>query len=108
LLILDEATSALDSENEKRIQSAIEELHGRITKLVITHRLSTIRGADVIQVLEKGRPVESGDWETLIGKPEGRLRALCRVQSISGNDELGSDRNVSPLKACGPDEEDLA
>jgi hypothetical protein len=61
-----EATSALDSENEKRIQSAIEELHGRMTILVITHRLSTIRGADVIHVLEQGRLVESGDWDTLI------------------------------------------
>jgi ATP-binding cassette subfamily C protein len=56
----------LDSENEKRIQSAIEELHGRMTILVITHRLSTIRGADVIHVLEQGRLVESGDWDTLI------------------------------------------
>ena len=53
LLILDEATSALDSENEKRIQEAIEGLHGRMTILVITHRLSTIRGADVIHVLER-------------------------------------------------------
>jgi ATP-binding cassette subfamily C protein len=77
LLILDEATSALDSENEKRIQSAIEELHGRMTILVITHRLSTIRGADVIHVLERGRLVESGAWDTLVGRGSSRL-APCR------------------------------
>jgi ATP-binding cassette, subfamily C, bacterial len=81
LLILDEATSALDSENEKRIQSAIEELHGRMTILVITHRLSTIRGADVIHVLERGRRVESGDWDTLGHREAGRFSTLRRAQS---------------------------
>jgi ATP-binding cassette, subfamily C, bacterial len=101
LLILDEATSALDSENEKRIRSAIEDLHGRITILIITHRLSTIWGADVIHVLEKGCLVESGDWTTLISKTEGRFRALCRAQSISENDEMGTDREMPPLKDGG-------
>jgi ATP-binding cassette, subfamily C, bacterial len=81
LLILDEATSALDSENEKRIQSAIEELHGRMTILVITHRLSTIRGADVIHVLELGRRVETGDWDTLGHREAGRFSTLRRAQS---------------------------
>lgn len=82
LLILDEATSALDSENEQRIQRAIEELHGRTTILVITHRLSTIRDADIIYVLEGGRLVESGSWRELIGAPHGRFRELRRAQSL--------------------------
>jgi ATP-binding cassette subfamily C protein len=82
LLILDEATSALDSENEKRIQSAIEQLHGYMTILIITHRLSTVREADVIHVLEQGSLVEFGDWDMLIAKEEGRFRALCRAQGI--------------------------
>ena len=82
LLILDEATSALDSENERRIQSAIEGLHGRTTILVITHRLSTVRRADVIHVLERGRLVDSGDWETLMGKENGRFTALAEAQGI--------------------------
>jgi len=82
LLILDEATSALDSENEKRIQGAIEELHGHMTILIITHRLSTVRGADVIYVLEEGRLVESGDWDALVGKESSRFAALCRAQDI--------------------------
>jgi ATP-binding cassette, subfamily C, bacterial len=81
LLILDEATSALDSENERRIQDAIEGLHGHMTILVITHRLSTIRGADVIHVLKQGRLVESGNWDDLISR-DGRFRALARAQGI--------------------------
>jgi ATP-binding cassette subfamily C protein len=81
LLILDEATSSLDSENEKRIQNAIEKFHGKMTILVISHRLSTIREADVIHVVEGGHLVESGTWDTLIAK-NGRFRHLCRVQGI--------------------------
>ncbi len=81
LLILDEATSSLDSENEKRIQNAIENLHGRITILLISHRLSTIRGADVIHVIEEGRLVESGSWDELIAKNR-RFRLLCEAQGI--------------------------
>jgi ATP-binding cassette, subfamily C, bacterial len=81
-LILDEATSALDSENEKRIQSAVDELRGHTTILIIAHRLSTIRGADVIYVLEQGHLVESGDWDTLLDKESGRFAALCRAQGV--------------------------
>jgi ATP-binding cassette subfamily C protein len=80
LLILDEATSSLDSENEKRIQNAIEKLHGQMTILVISHRLSTIRGADIIYVLEGGHLIESGTWDELIHKDNGRLRDLYRTQ----------------------------
>ena len=83
LLILDESTSALDSENERRIQNAIEELHGHKTILIITHRLSTIRGADVIHVLERGRLIESGEWNSLIQRRDGRFAELCRAQDIS-------------------------
>ncbi len=82
LLILDEATSFLDSENEKRFQNAIEKLHGQMTILVISHRLSTIRGADVIHVVEEGRLVESGTWNELITKENGRFRALYQAQGI--------------------------
>lgn len=82
LLILDEATSSLDSENEKRIQNAIEKLHGQMTILLISHRLSTIRGADVIHVIEEGRLVESGTWNVLIAKENGRFRDLCKAQRM--------------------------
>ena len=81
LLILDEATSSLDSENEKRIQTAIEELHGKMTILIISHRLSTIRGADMIYVIEEGHLIESGTWGSLVGEGS-RFRALCQAQGI--------------------------
>jgi len=80
LLILDEATSNIDSENEKRILSAVEKLHGQVTILLISHRLSTIRGADIIYVVEGGHLIESGTWDELIHKDNGRLRELYRTQ----------------------------
>ncbi len=82
LLILDEATSSLDSENERRIQAAIERLHEQITIVVITHRLSTIRNADLIYVVERGQVVESGTWPALLVGPVGRFRALCDAQGV--------------------------
>jgi ATP-binding cassette subfamily C protein len=91
LLILDEATSALDSENETRIRAAIDGLHGSMTIVIITHRLSTIRGADVIHVLEHGRLVESGGWEDLVGRKGGRFAALCAAQSIDITANINSD-----------------
>jgi ATP-binding cassette subfamily C protein len=78
VLVLDEATSSLDSQNESRIQRAIEALHGRLTILVIAHRLSTIRHADVIHVVEGGRLVQSGTWSDLIMR--GRFAELCEAQ----------------------------
>jgi ATP-binding cassette subfamily C protein len=65
LLILDEATSSLDFENERHIHNAIAQLHRRVTIVIITHRLSTIRGADRIYVMDRGRVAESGTWADL-------------------------------------------
>ncbi len=76
LLLLDEATSSLDMENERRIQDAIDVLHGELTMVVIAHRLSTIRRADKIVVIEEGRVVETGSWEELSTDSNGRFRAL--------------------------------
>ncbi len=76
LLILDEATSALDTEHERRIQQAIEQLHGEMTIIIIAHRLSTLRHTDKIIVIEQGSLIESGSWGELMDTPGGRLRTL--------------------------------
>ncbi len=82
MLVLDEATNSLDSENESRVLGAIEHLRGKATTLLVAHRLSTIRWADLIYVIEDGRVVESGDWATLSALGTGRFRALCAAQSL--------------------------
>lgn len=97
LLILDEAMSNVDSENERQIQSAVERLHGKMTILVITHRLSTIRDADVIHVLEQGRLVECGTWDALVAKEEGRFRAMCVAQGIDGTRGLELVHSSNPV-----------
>ena len=68
ILILDEATSSLDVQSEKLVQEALEKLIKGRTTFIIAHRLSTVRNADKILVLEKGKIIEQGNHETLIKK----------------------------------------
>jgi len=68
LLVLDEATNSLDSENEARVLEAIDNLHGDLTILIIAHRFSTIKRADMVYVMGHGRVVESGSWQSLAAK----------------------------------------
>jgi ATP-binding cassette subfamily B protein len=77
VLILDEATSALDTRTEAAVQDAIDALSADRTTLTIAHRLSTVRGADQIVVLDAGRAVERGTHEDLMEKG-GRYAALVR------------------------------
>ena len=80
ILVLDEATSSLDSGFERLIQEAVRNLSGRMTILIVAHRLSTIRNADKILVLEGGRIVEEGDHPSLM-RMEGRYRKFVELQS---------------------------
>lgn len=68
ILILDEATSALDNTTEKQIDIALKKLMKGKTSIIVAHRLSTIRYADTILVLENGKVVESGNYDELIGR----------------------------------------
>ncbi|WP_168192655.1 ABC transporter ATP-binding protein [Undibacter mobilis] len=68
LLILDEPTSALDSESEEEVRRALDELHGSTTIVIVAHRLSTIRNADLIYVLDGGKLVASGPHDELMQK----------------------------------------
>jgi ABC-type multidrug transport system fused ATPase/permease subunit len=91
ILILDEATSALDAESEERIQEAVARLAGRVTVLVITHRLATVRDADVIYVLEGGRVIEKGTYEELVLRG-GRFEELRRLQALDATRADGECR----------------
>lgn len=66
VLVLDEATSALDSHTEAQIGQAVRALRGRLTVVIIAHRLTTVESADVLYVLEKGRVVAQGSYEELL------------------------------------------
>jgi len=68
-LLMDEATSALDSETEKTIKDNIDNLHGQYTIIIVAHRLSTVKNADVIVLLQKGNIVAMGNFETLLKNP---------------------------------------
>jgi ABC-type multidrug transport system fused ATPase/permease subunit len=80
ILILDEATSSLDSESEHLVQDALEQLMQGRTSLIIAHRLSTVKKADQILVLENGIICESGTHESLMKKEEGLYRRLSSMQ----------------------------
>lgn len=86
ILILDEATSALDTVTEQRIQASLDELSEGRTTIIIAHRLSTVKNADVIAVVEGEHIVEMGSHSELMAK-NGEYAALCRAQQIEKGEE---------------------
>jgi ABC-type multidrug transport system fused ATPase/permease subunit len=101
LLILDEATSSLDSESEALVQEGLRRLRSGRTTFVIAHRLSTVRSADQILVLERGRIVERGTHEQLIAR-DGRYRRLYQRQFADGEGPAGPDAAVT-AEGRGPE-----
>lgn len=86
ILILDEATSALDTVTEQRIQASLDELSEGRTTIIIAHRLSTVKNADVIAVVEGEHIIEMGSHSELMAK-NGEYAALCRAQQIEKGEE---------------------
>ena len=90
ILILDEATSSLDSVSEQAILDALNEVSQRRTTLVIAHRLSTVRDADTILVMDAGRIAERGSHQELLAAG-GRYAELWNQQQRQREDVLGED-----------------
>jgi len=80
ILLLDEATANIDSETEQIVQRALNDLRGKVTLIVVAHRLSTIHHADKILVLDKGHLIEQGSHHQLMTVDHGRYRAMYQLQ----------------------------
>lgn len=90
ILLLDEATSALDPQAEATVQQALDRASKGRTAIVIAHKLATIRKADNIVVMSKGRIVEQGDHESLLANNNVYAK-LVRVQSLTVREDIGPD-----------------
>lgn len=89
--LLDEATASIDTETEHAVQQAIETIRQGRTMIIVAHRLSTIRNADKILVIENGKIIESGDHETLLAA-DGHYASLYRMQFMQESyDELNRE-----------------
>ncbi|XP_049415577.1 ABC transporter B family member 2-like [Solanum stenotomum] len=85
ILLLDEATSALDAESEKSVQDALDRVMVGRTTVIVAHRLSTIRNADIIAVVNNGKIVETGSHEELISKPNSAYASLVQLQHAASS-----------------------
>ena len=95
ILIFDEATSALDALSEKEVMSHIERVRQGRTVLMIAHRLSTVRRADMILVMKDGVIVEYGNHEQLL-KKNGIYATMYREQE--GSSEVVQQQNIRPVQ----------
>uniref|UniRef100_A0A7N1A511 Uncharacterized protein n=1 Tax=Kalanchoe fedtschenkoi TaxID=63787 RepID=A0A7N1A511_KALFE len=88
ILLLDEATSALDAESERVVQEALDRIMVNRTTVIVAHRLSTVRNADMIAVIHRGKMVEKGSHSELLQDPEGAYAQLIRLQEVTKESKL--------------------
>ncbi|CAA7056186.1 unnamed protein product [Microthlaspi erraticum] len=102
ILLLDEATSALDAESERVVQEALDRVMVNRTTVIVAHRLSTVRNADMIAVIHRGKMVEKGSHSELLRDPEGAYSQLIRLQEVNKDHDhaktSGSSLRNSSLK----------
>ncbi|KAI6669203.1 hypothetical protein NL676_004088 [Syzygium grande] len=91
MLLLDEATSALDVESERIVQEALDRIMGNRTTVIVAHRMSTVRNADMIAVIHCGKMVEKGSHSELLKDPDGAYSQLTRLQEVSRESEQALD-----------------
>ena len=97
ILILDEPTAALDAESEELVMSALERLMNGRTTFIVAHRLSTIRTADLIVVMERGRIIEQGNHEQLMASDSQYARMVQLQMGTNWSEESEEDELVSNL-----------
>ncbi|KAK7843585.1 abc transporter b family member 11 [Quercus suber] len=96
ILLLDEATSALDAESERIVQEALDRIMVNRTTVIVAHRLSTVRNADMIAVIHRGKMVEKGSHSELLKDPEGAYSQLIRLQEVNKESEHALDDRNNP------------
>ncbi|KAL3648160.1 ATP-binding cassette, sub-B (MDR TAP), member 4 [Castilleja foliolosa] len=97
ILLLDEATSALDAESERVVQEALDRIMVNRTTVIVAHRLTTVRNANMIAVIHQGKMVEKGTHGQLLQDPEGAYSQLIRLQETNRNSENAVDKEKSNL-----------
>uniref|UniRef100_A0A0E0FRQ0 MDR-like ABC transporter n=1 Tax=Oryza nivara TaxID=4536 RepID=A0A0E0FRQ0_ORYNI len=99
ILLLDEATSALDVESERIVQEALNRIMVNRTTLVVAHRLTTVRNADCISVVQQGKIVEQGPHDELVMNPNGAYSQLIRLQETHEEEEKKLDHHISDSRS---------
>jgi ABC-type multidrug transport system fused ATPase/permease subunit len=84
---MDEATSALDAESEHEINKALDEMRGRVTVVLIAHRLNTVQKSDAVFLFEEGEVVASGTFPELL-KTNAKVKKLADLMAVSSPDEM--------------------
>nr|BAS29581.1 B-type ABC transporter [Thalictrum minus] len=105
ILLLDEATSALDAESEHIVQEALDRIMVNRTTVIVAHRLTTVRNADMIAVIHQGKIVEKGSHSKLLKVPNGAYTQLIRLQELNKSEDrvetAGFIRNASLRQSFG-------